>query len=154
MEGWLNRFCQGGSGISRLALWSLELTRPCRKVPWLLERGFVDTRGPEKCLVAFGKSEHIYELFETISGGYIVYDHYFLYEWLWRQSWHCNQAASQPASMGQLRPEGSRPYLGQGGEMLKNEPSDATFVHLCSQRPNMLKISLLVLFLWISGARG
>ena len=44
--------------------------------------------------------------------------------------------------------------LGKAAKMLKNEPSDATFVHLCSQRPNMLKISLLVLFLWISGARG
>ena len=73
-------------------------------VPWLLKRGYVLT----KFLKMF---PGVTSIRNTIS---YMYDSEVKHDIVTKQP--VSQPARQPASIRQLRPEGSRPHLGHGGE--------------------------------------
>ena len=72
--------------VAKLSAVESGINSDVSKSPWLSERGFMDTGCGNKCLMTLGKRVRSYERFETISGGYIDYDYYFLHACLWRQS--------------------------------------------------------------------
>ena len=160
MEGWLSRLSHVESGISRLALWALELIRTCRKVPWLLERGFMDTGCGYECLATLGKRVRSYERFETISRGYNNYDHYFLHAWpSWGYFWPYVRPRAENAwselpglllvicsARGWKSSEWAAwghfwPYVRPGAENAKNKLPGASFCYMCGHWLRMLKIS-------------
>ena len=65
--------------VAKLSAVESGINSDVSKSPWLSERGFMDTGCGNKCLMTLGKRVRSYERFETISGGYNNYDHYFLH---------------------------------------------------------------------------